>query len=147
MSEPQTMTEPAKSAESALHGQKHETYAINARPLLISGLLLVLLGGTSFFLMDRLLVYFEARQQQLDSQPSPLAETRPLPPEPRLQVTPVQDLQTLHTEEEHQLNTYAWVNKEAGIVRLPIERAIELVAERGLPVRSGNEATEERRGP
>ncbi len=138
------MTEPA---ESALHGQKHETYAINVRPLLISGLLLVLLGGMSFFLMDRLFVYFEARQQQLDSQPSPLAETRPLPPGPRLQVTPVQDLHILRTGEEHQLNTYAWVNKEAGIVRLPIERAIQLVAERGLPARSGNAVTQEGRGP
>ena len=150
--EPAESAERAEPAESALHRQKHETYAIDARPLLISGLVLVLLGGMSFFLMDRLFIYFEARQQQLDSQPSPLAETRPLPPEPRLQVTPVQDVQILRTEKEHRLNNYAWVNKEAGIVRLPIERAIELVAERGLPVRglpvrSGNDATQERIGP
>jgi DNA-binding GntR family transcriptional regulator len=33
------------------------------------------------------------------------------------------------------LHSYGWVDRDAGIVRIPIERAIEILAERGLPTR------------
>jgi hypothetical protein len=56
-----------------------------------------------------------------------------LPPLPRLQTTPGTDLQAFQKSEEQVLNTYAWVDREKGVVRIPVSRAIELVAERGLP--------------
>ena len=37
------------------------------------------------------------------------------------------------TDQENQLNSYGWVNKEKGVAHIPIERAMELVAQRGLP--------------
>ena len=60
----------------------------------------------------------------------PLAATsmRRLPPEPRLQTEPREDLRTLRDSEEQALTTYGWVDKNAGIVRIPIERAIDLLA-------------------
>jgi hypothetical protein len=64
-------------------------------------------------------------------------QPRPLPPPPRLQTYPFQDLKDLHREEDRLLNTYEWVNKSAGTVRIPIGRAIDLMAERGLPYRQG----------
>jgi hypothetical protein len=42
-------------------------------------------------------------------------------------------MQEMVTEQEAILNSYGWVDKEAGVVRIPIERAIELTLERGLP--------------
>jgi hypothetical protein len=39
-----------------------------------------------------------------------------------------------------ELNTYAWVNKDAGIVRIPVDRAIDVIAARGLPSRPASEA-------
>ena len=33
------------------------------------------------------------------------------------------------------LSSYGWVDREAGVVRIPIDRAMDLVAERGLPTR------------
>jgi hypothetical protein len=73
---------------------------------------------------------------ETDTPPPPLAITRPnRPPEPRLQVNPPVELGTIRREEEAQLNSYGWVQKEAGVVRIPIERAKELLLERGLPVR------------
>jgi hypothetical protein len=42
----------------------------------------------------------------------------------------------LRAWEDEQLHGYAWVDKGSGAVRIPIERAIEIVAERGLPARS-----------
>jgi hypothetical protein len=60
------------------------------------------------------------------------------PPPPRLQTQPFKDIYQLREGEARQLDTYAWVDKESGIVRMPIERAMELVIERGLPARPGS---------
>ena len=38
------------------------------------------------------------------------------------------------TDQENQLNSYGWVNKEKGVAHIPIERAMELVVQRGIPV-------------
>ena len=69
--------------------------------------------------------------------PSPLAAEYGLkqPPEPRLQTDPLLDLQQLRARDAERLSSYAWVDRDAGIVQLPIERAIELLAARGLPAR------------
>lgn len=57
------------------------------------------------------------------------------PPEPRLERTNGEALQVLRGQENQVLNNYTWVDEAAGTVSLPIERAIELTIERGLPVR------------
>jgi hypothetical protein len=56
-------------------------------------------------------------------------------PEPKLQVNPRADLKTLRAEEDQILNNYAWKDQASGAVRIPIERAKELILERGLPAR------------
>jgi hypothetical protein len=67
---------------------------------------------------------------------SPLAAELPKdPPEPRLQVLPAADLQRALATDQEKLAGYDWVEPNAGVVRIPIERAMELVVERGLPVR------------
>jgi len=58
------------------------------------------------------------------------------PPEPRLQVNAPEDLKRMREEEDALLNSYGWVDRQNGIVRIPIDRAIDLVARRGLPPRS-----------
>jgi hypothetical protein len=69
--------------------------------------------------------------------PPPIAAGAPTAPaEPRLQPDPAIDLQTLRAGEERKLHRYRWVDKSAGAVGIPIERAIELTAERGLPFRT-----------
>ena len=56
-------------------------------------------------------------------------------PTPRLELDDGnQDLAVLHDREDLLLNYYSWVNKPGGAVRIPIERAMELIAQRGLPV-------------
>lgn len=52
-------------------------------------------------------------------------------PEPRLQVDEARDRAALEELESQLLTEYAWVNRKQGIVRIPIERAMELFAERG----------------
>jgi hypothetical protein len=60
--------------------------------------------------------------------------TRPKPepfPAPQLQRTPLSDLENLKRKQQAQLTGYAWVDKDQGIVRIPIERAMQIVAARG----------------
>jgi hypothetical protein len=79
-----------------------------------------------------------AREEAGSQPPSaylPGAEPRTLePPGPRLQVRPGDDLAAFRSQEDRILAGYAWVDKEKGIVRIPVEEAMRLVAERGLPV-------------
>lgn len=64
---------------------------------------------------------------------------RRLPPEPRLQRVPIADLTRLREREERLLTSYGWVDREAGVVRIPVERAMQLVAERGLDGAEGED--------
>ncbi len=52
-------------------------------------------------------------------------------PTPQLQRTPLSDLEKLQQKQQAQLQGYAWVDKKQGIVRIPIERAMQIVAARG----------------
>jgi hypothetical protein len=62
---------------------------------------------------------------------SPLAAYAPTePPAPRLQAEPIKDLETLRAAEDALLHSYAWIDRERGTVRIPIERAIEIIAAR-----------------
>jgi hypothetical protein len=66
---------------------------------------------------------------------------QPLPPEPRLQTDPHGDLLRLRQSEDQILNTYGWVDRNAGVVRIPIEQAMKLTVERGLPSRAARESS------
>jgi hypothetical protein len=55
------------------------------------------------------------------------------PPEPRLEAYPLAARLVLRAQEDEVLTTYGWVDKDRGIARIPIDRAMELVVERGLP--------------
>jgi hypothetical protein len=57
---------------------------------------------------------------------------RAQPPAPRLQIDPKADLEHLRAQERERLTTYGWVDRERRIARIPIERAMELLAGRGL---------------
>jgi len=57
-------------------------------------------------------------------------------PEPRLETDERTEINDFRRKEEDTLRTYGWVDKNAGTVRIPIDRAMQLIAERGLPVRS-----------
>jgi len=54
------------------------------------------------------------------------------PPQPRLQTDPPEDLAQFLTEEDKRLNSYYWIDKQKGIVHIPIEQAMKEVAEEGV---------------
>jgi hypothetical protein len=124
------MDETLQRAESAIQG--HEERDIRLRPLIIAGIGLMLLAGLTLLGMWLLFDYFAASRARLDAPPTSLREARELPPEPRLQVSPRAEMREMLAAEMAILHSYGWVDREAGIVRIPIERAIEILAARGL---------------
>ena len=62
-------------------------------------------------------------------------DARHLPPAPQLEVTEVEDLAAQRMAEGQILSSYGWVDREHGIVRIPITHAIELLAASRLPSR------------
>ena len=72
----------------------------------------------------------------------PLAATEEqrLPPVPRLQQFPRNELYTFRTEERDRLESYGWESKAAGTVHIPIEEAMKLMVERGLPAQATDAA-------
>jgi len=63
----------------------------------------------------------------------PLLQPFPRPGQAPIQDTPVTDLAEMRAAEERALNTYGWVDRQHGVVRIPIEVAKQLVVQHGFP--------------
>ncbi len=74
-----------------------------------------------------------------------VAASRAYFPYPREQVSPRAELQAFRAQEDAELNSYGWIDRKAGVVRIPIDRAMDLISQRGLPVRTGT--NDDRTGP
>jgi hypothetical protein len=95
--------------------------------IILAGVLF-LLAGFLFLAASGILTGYRPGQ---DVSP-PASDSLKYPP---LQASPAEDLRELRQTEEALLTGYGWVDQEAEVVKIPIDRAIELLAERGLPVR------------
>ena len=111
----------------------HESSDVRIRPLalFVIGLfvaVVVVLGA-----MAGLFRYFAANQPRPQIPPSPLVEARQTPPEPRLEAAPIERLRALRAHENAVLGSYGWVDRRTGAVRIPVDRAMELMVQRGGP--------------
>jgi hypothetical protein len=115
----------------------HEESDVNIAGVFGFALSLVVAGVFISFVVWVLFGFFQSRAARRGAPEYPLAVERQnrLPPEPRLQTDPRQDLLNLRRQEDEILNSYGWVDKNAGIVRIPIEQAMKITLERGLPTR------------
>jgi hypothetical protein len=90
-------------------------------------------------------VYGTLHRQTVTAPVSPLIEQHPIPPEPVQQGSaahtnsPAMDLQHMHQKEDEILNNYGWVDRNKGIIRVPIDRAMQMTIEQGLPTRKPEE--------
>jgi hypothetical protein len=102
---------------------------------------------TFFIIVSQLLLWwlfssFSEHEQKL-SPPVPAIvkmQAPREPPEPRLQPNPQLDMRNMLLEENQVLTHYGWVDPDRGIVRIPVERAIDIAAQRGLPQFKATEA-------
>jgi hypothetical protein len=113
-------------------GIGHEHRDVRPQSIAIAAAGLAITTALTLILMMWLLGYFASRESRESAAGSPLAGAygRQVPPEPRLQTAPLRDLAALRAAENGVLDTYGWVDREAGIARIPVERAMALLAER-----------------
>jgi hypothetical protein len=115
----------------------HEESDVNVSAILRYGLALAIAAAVIHVFLYWLVGVYERQYQRTQTQVYPMAVGRQdrLPPEPRLQDNPQEDLRSLRTRQDTRLHEYGWVNKEAGIARIPIEEAMRIVVQQGLPAR------------
>lgn len=80
---------------------------------------------------------FSERETRQGRSPQGIPKSAPESRAPRLQLSPRADMAELRAAEDKILNNYGWIDKEKGVVRIPIERAMEITIQRGLPARQG----------
>jgi hypothetical protein len=113
----------------------HEAGDVRVRPLLVS-LALLAAGCTGALLLMRWTFdLFEAAARAKDRPGHPLAEEHQRPPGPRLQADPQAENAAWEAQQREALTSYGWLDRDGGLVRLPVERALELVLQEGLPAR------------
>jgi len=111
----------------------HEPRDVDVISLALVAALFLICGLIVFFVCAGLVHAFNDKDR---TRPTELASTERSHaefPEPRLQIKSGVDLNTLRAEEERELSSYGWVNRSAGVVRIPIDRAMDLIMQRGLP--------------
>jgi hypothetical protein len=90
-----------------------------------------------------LITHYKTVQHARQDTPIPrLAREREAMPEPRLQVDAPNELRQMRAAEDAALDSYGWVDKDAGIVRIPVDRAMEILAKKGLPSRKQEKKTQ-----
>ena len=116
----------------------HEETDAEVGPLVRFAIFLTLVTLVCAALTAGFYKYLDAREQAEKTRRYPLTAgvERPLPPAPRLQTYPFDDVKAMRRHEAKLLEQYTWVDKNAGTVRIPVDRAIELLAAKGLPHRA-----------
>ncbi|HET9319717.1 MAG TPA: hypothetical protein VFO27_08070 [Bryobacteraceae bacterium] len=123
-------TEPENNPAVAHEPTDADAHAITRFGIALA-LIVILSQLMLWWLFDRL----SGKQTKLSPPVSALirAQAPKEPPEPRLQGNPQRDMKKMLEDEDAVLNHYSWVDPYRGIVRLPVDRALEIVAQKGLP--------------
>ena len=106
----------------------YETSDAQIKPLLYIGLVVLVLMAASFLGMIPLFKVLGYYQPLFDEPVPTLAHERQTSSGPRLQPDPPRQKFDLADREDEILGTYAWVDEELKVARIPIDRTIELVS-------------------
>jgi hypothetical protein len=140
------MNDPAIPPPDGGRHVGHEMTDASPLALGLFALLLSLMVAIVLLFLIWLFWQFEGEAKRADPPQSPLAVDEP-PPPPRLEVDPGADLGRLRRAEEKTLSTYGWIDRQQGVARVPIDQAIKLLAERGLPEPKAKSAEPEKKAP
>lgn len=143
------------------HGD-FERRDISTHAVLYFLLSLVIGGVFIYFIASGIFHYLDKHYLTEQPQPNPLSTQRPsdtrrIPPQygddyekylkedfpaPQLETDERTELNAVRLREENILSTYGWVDQKSGVVHIPIDRAMDLLVEHGLPVRPGTEMSQ-----
>jgi hypothetical protein len=125
----------AEEAPVRIHPEVHYEHSdANSRYVVWTGVWILvgawIAAGVLYFFFQFLLHYRDQAGQPAVQRAQGRAM---LPPEPRLQQSPRGDLQAMRAQEETLLRNYRWTDKQNGLVGIPIEQAIQMTVQRGIP--------------
>lgn len=121
-------------------GAKYEHTDIDASVGYKFALWLTVAMFISFGIVYGVFWFFEGRERAANqaAMKYPLAAGQAKePPMPNLQTQPFRDVHILRQAEAAKLGAYGWVDKDGGVTHIPIDRAIEVMLQRGFPTRAG----------
>jgi len=112
----------------------HEPNTIGVRGIIICTIALFGTGIAIQVVFGLVMKHFADQEHRLDSlYPSRIAIDVDQFPTPRVQKNPAVDLARMRAEEQRRVAAYGWVDRKAGIAHIPVERAMDILAQTGLP--------------
>ncbi len=131
------MSEHFKGPESA--GRKYEDSSVNVKQLFVLAMGVVAMVLAGVLISAEVFRVFE-KLTPMGPTASPFEDVREVPQGLRLQTKAPQDLKDYRKDQEKILSGYGWVDQKSGIVRIPVDRAMELLLQKGYPVRKSQPA-------
>ncbi len=121
----------------------YEGSDLRLRPIIMLGIALAIAAVVGHLALAGMFAVINGQLARRDAPLPPVARPDQPPPQPQLQVAPRQDWDTMLATHSQRLHSYGWVDQNAGTVHIPIERAMDLVLQRGLPTRSNAQPFEQ----
>jgi hypothetical protein len=116
------------------HYHDHERKDADVISLFTILLMLAAICAVTFLFVTGIIHYFKLHEPAKTAGQANIPITRAGEfPKPQLEVKPGVELSALRVAEEADLNSYGWVDRNGGTIRIPIDRAMQLLLERGLP--------------
>lgn len=106
---------------------------VNAKLVFFTGLGVLLTVWAVVLVMYPLFNYFRYERTGGLEPSKVLVYVPKLPPHPRNESNPIADFEAYKARQEGALHSYYWVDRGKGVVAIPIEQAIRIVAQRGIP--------------
>ena len=112
----------------------HEGTDLSLKPMIAFALALIALAVVVHFALGLFMTRFEADAKRAKTQVPPLfTDQQGQFPPPNTPVAPREELARHRDRERAVFTTYGWTDRDKGLARVPIDRALEILAERGLP--------------
>ncbi len=106
---------------------------VSVRAVLLCAVAMGVIALVLHFGLWGLMKLYHAEPANVPQRVTPLAAAPPPVAAPPLQPDPQSDLHAVRAEEQAQIDGYGWVDRQAGIVRIPVDRAMDLLLQRGVP--------------
>ena len=121
----------------AVQSEGYERRDANIPALLKFALGLALLIAVTLVAMKWTFSIFD-KLMPLGAPAAPFEQARQLPPSPMIQAAPHMELKDYCAAQQKNVEGYAWVDQQQGTVRIPVDRAMDLILEKGLPARAAS---------
>lgn len=132
------------AATDSTPARLHETRDLDLRAAFMSGVVLLVALSITLIVTTAMQFVFTGRLPDLLPPSGGLTSNppNPVPTAVTRRQNPQDEASRVRDEEDQLLHSYGWVDQNAGVVRIPIERAMDLLLQRGLPTRPESESNQ-----